>query len=161
MRQGSAEHQAIANAYVETLLQMGIEARLTIIDAAQYVERTNEFDFDMTYLRRSMSLSPGNEQTLYWGSDGVEQPGSRNWAGVGSAAVDAMIETMVEAQDHEGFTAAVRALDRALMAGRYVVPFWYTPASRLAISQGLHFPVNLPIYGDWTGFLPEVWWYQE
>jgi len=161
LRQGSAEHQAIANAYVETLLQMGIEARLTIIDAAQYVERTNEFDFDMTYLRRSMSLSPGNEQTLYWGSDGVGQPGSRNWAGVGSAAVDAMIETMVEAQDHEGFTAAVRALDRALMAGRYVVPFWYTPASRLAISQGLHFPDNLPIYGDWTGFLPEVWWYQE
>jgi len=159
--QGSAEQQAIANSFIDSVQRLGIEARLTIIDAAQYVERTNEFDFDMTYMFRPMSLSPGNEQTLYWGSAGVDQPGSRNWAGVNSQAVDAMITTMVEARSRDGFLAAVRALDRALMAGRYVIPFWYAPNSRLAISQGLHFPNNLPIYGDWTGFLPEVWWYQE
>lgn len=159
--QGSAEQQAIANSFLEAVQRLGIEARLTIIDAAQYIERTNQFDFDMAYMFRPMSLSPGNEQSLYWGSDGVSQPGSRNWAGVASPAVDALITTMVEARSHDAFVASVRALDRVLMAGRYVIPFWYAPQSRLAISQGLQFPNNLPIYGDWTGFLPEVWWYQE
>ena len=161
LQQGSSEHQAIANSYVEGLGRLGITAQLTVIDSAQYVQRTNGYDFDMTYLRRYMSLSPGNEQTLYWGSNGVEQPGSRNLAGVNEPAVEAMISTMVEARSHEDFTAAVRALDRVLMAGRYVVPFWYSPVSRLAISEGLHYSNILPIYGDWTGFLPEVWWYQE
>lgn len=159
--QGSAEHQAIANAFIEAVSRLGIAAHLTVIDAAQYVERTNRYDFDMTYMLRLMSLSPGNEQTLYWGARGVSQPGSRNWAGVNEPAVDALISQMVESRSHEDFTAAVRALDRVLMAGRYVVPFWYSPVSRLAITEGLRFPQTLPIYGDWTGFLPEVWWYQE
>ncbi len=159
--QGSAEQQAIANSFIEAVRRLGIEARLTVIDAAQYVERTNDFDFDMTYLLRAMSLSPGNEQILYWGSEGASQPGSRNWAGVELPAVDSLISTMVEARSQADFVAAVQALDRVLMAGRYVIPFWYAPESRLAIAQGLHFPDVLPIYGDWTGFLPEVWWYQE
>jgi peptide/nickel transport system substrate-binding protein len=161
LQQGSAEQQAIANTYVQALETLGIAARVATIDAAQYVERTNAYDFDMTYLLRLMSLSPGNEQTLYWGAAGVSQPGTRNLPGVSSAAVEALIATMVEARSHAEFTAAVRALDRVLMAGRYVIPFWYSPVSRLAVADGLHFPDALPIYGDWTGFLPEVWWYQE
>lgn len=161
LQQGSAEQQAIANSYLQALDALGISAQLTVIDAAQYVQRTTVYDFDMTYLRRLMSLSPGNEQTLYWGAVGVDEPGSRNLPGVDSAAVEALISTMVEARSPEDFTAAVRALDRVLMAGRYVIPFWYAPVSRLAVADGLHFPDHLPIYGDWTGFLPEVWWYQE
>jgi len=159
LRQGSSEQQAIANSYIGALERLGITATLTVIDSAQYVERTNRYDFDMTYLRRYMSLSPGNEQTLYWGANGVDTPGTRNLAGVNQPAVEAMIQAMVEASDPEDFTAAVRALDRVLMAGRYVIPFWYAPTSRLAVAEGLHFPETLPIYGDWTGFLPEVWWY--
>ncbi|MCB1396009.1 MAG: ABC transporter substrate-binding protein [Rhodobacter sp.] len=161
LQQGWSEYQVVANAYISSLQSLGIRASLTVIDPAQYVERTNATDFDMTYMLRPMSLSPGNEQSLYWGSAGVDVPGTRNWAGVDDPAVDAMIATMLEARSREAFTAAVRALDRLLMAGRYVVPFWYSPVSRLAVAQGLHFPDVLPIYGDWTGFLPEVWWYQE
>jgi len=161
LRQGSSAQQAIASTYIEALQRLGITATLTTIDAAQYVERSNQYDYDMTYIRRLMSLSPGNEQTLYWGAAGVETPGTRNLAGVDEPAVEAMISTMVEARDPEDFTAAVRALDRVLMTGRYVIPFWYAPVSRLAIDGGLQFPDSLPIYGDWTGFLPEVWWYQE
>ena len=161
LRQGSSAQQAIASTYIEALQRLGITATLTTIDAAQYVERSNQYDYDMTYIRRLMSLSPGNEQTLYWGAAGVETPGTRNLAGVDEPAVEAMISTMVEARDPEDFTAAVRALDRVLMTGRYVIPFWYAPVSRLAIDGGLQFPDSLPIYGDWTGFLPEVWWYNE
>tara|TARA_R110002072_G_scaffold300166_1_gene477055 strand:+ start:509 stop:2347 length:1839 start_codon:yes stop_codon:yes gene_type:complete len=160
LRQGSSEQQAIANSFIGALERLGITATLTVIDPAQYVERTNQYDFDMTYLRRYMSLSPGNEQTLYWGANGVDTPGTRNLPGVNEPAVESMIRAMVEARDPEDFTAAVRALDRVLMAGRYVIPFWYAPTSRLALAEGLQFPPTLPIYGDWTGFLPEVWWLQ-
>ena len=159
--QGQAEIQTAAATFIGALETLGITARLSLIDSAQYVQRTNEYNFDMTYTQRLMSLSPGNEQVLYWGSGGVTQPGSRNWAGVNDPAVDALIDTMLSAQDSDAFTAAVRALDRVLMAGRYAIPFWFSPVSRLAISQTLHFPEHLPIYGDWTGFMPEVWWYQE
>ncbi|HHX90994.1 MAG TPA: ABC transporter substrate-binding protein [Paracoccus sp.] len=161
LRQGSGEVLAIANAYITALEQLGVQARLAVIDSAQYVERTNAYDFDMTHFVRLMSLSPGNEQMLYWGSEGVDQPGSRNLAGVSSPAAETMIATLLETDDAATFTAATRALDRVLMAGRYAVPFWYAPVSRLAVTRGLHYPEHLPIYGDWTGFMPEVWWHEE
>ncbi len=159
--QGQAEIQATAAAYVESLGYLGIAARVSTIDSAQYVERTNTYNFDMTYAQRLMSLSPGNEQVLYWGAEGVTQPGTRNFAGVNDPAVESLIDTMLAATSDADFTAAARALDRALMAGRYAIPFWFAPVSRMAVSRNLHFPATLPIYGDWTGFLPEVWWYQE
>lgn len=161
LQQGWSEYQVVASAYIGALQALGMSVRLTVIDPAQYVERTNATDFDMTYMLRPMSLSPGNEQALYWAAAGADVPGTRNLAGVRDPAVDAMIARMLEARSREDFTAAVRALDRLLMAGHYVVPFWFSPVSRLAIDRDLHFPDNLPIYGDWTGFLPEVWWYQE
>lgn len=159
--QGQSEIQATAAAFAEDLRALSIEARVSLVDSAQYVERTNAYDFDMTYSLRLMSLSPGNEQTLYWGAGGVDTPGTRNFAGVHDPAVEAMIQAMLTATSDEDFTAAVRALDRVLMAGRYAIPFWFSRVSRMAVQSGLHFPDRLPIYGDWTGFLPEVWWYQE
>lgn len=159
LRQGQADLQAIATSYIAMLDQIGVTARLSVVDPAQYVLRTNEYDFDLTHILRLMSLSPGYEQYLYWGAEGAERPGSRNLAGVRDPGVDAMIAAMVTATETETFTAAARALDRALMAGRYVIPLWYAPASRMAVDARLRFPERLPLYGDWTGFLPEVWWF--
>lgn len=112
----------------------------------------------MTWYERALSLSPGNEQMLYWGSAGVTEPGSRNWMGMNSPAAEAMITEMVNADGPENFTAAVRALDRILTAGRYVIPVSFSPVSRLAHEASLHYPETLPLYGDWPGFLPETWW---
>ncbi|WRH61224.1 MAG: extracellular solute-binding protein [Fuscovulum sp.] len=150
-----------ATIYVEGLKRLGIEARVTTVDSAQYKERTTNYDFDMTHYIRSLSLSPGNEQTLYWGSAGVTEPGTRNWMGMNSPAAEAMIATMVAAADEAEFVAAVQALDRVLTTGRYVIPIWYSDVSRLAHRKELKYPERLPLYGDWPGFQPEVWWYQE
>ena len=150
-----------ATIYVEGLKRLGIEARVTTVDSAQYKERTTHYDFDMTHYIRSLSLSPGNEQTLYWGSAGVTEPGTRNWMGMNSPAAEAMIATMVAARDQDDFIAAVQALDRILTTGRYVIPIWYSDVARLAHRQELKYPERLPLYGDWPGFQPEVWWYQE
>lgn len=158
---GANETRQIVDLYVEALELAGVEVTVTAIDNAQYKERTLEYDFDMTWYRRSTSLSPGNEQKLYWGSAMRDTPGSRNWMGAASPAIDAMIDAMLTAEDQEGFIAATRALDRLLTAERYVIPTWYTDHSRLAHVKEIHFPERLPIYGDWAGFLPDVWWYAD
>lgn len=158
---GANETRQIVDLFVEALETAGVEVAVTPVDNAQYKERTQGFDFDMTWYRRSLSLSPGNEQKLYWGSAMRETPGSRNWMGVASPAIDAMIDEMLRAEDQDGFTAATRALDRLLTAGRYVIPVWYTDHSRLAHVKEIRFPERLPVYGDWIGFLPDVWWYEE
>ena len=158
---GADDNIAAANIYVEALKRLGIAATVTTVDSAQYKERTTAYDFDMTHYIRSLSLSPGNEQTLYWGAAGVTEPGTRNWMGMDSPAAEAMIKTMVSSTDRTEFVAATQALDRILISGRYVVPFWYSSVSRLAHVKQLQFPAKLPIYGDWLGFQPEVWWYQE
>ena len=159
--QGEDDMLSIANIYIEALRRLGIAVTVTSVDSAQYKERTNAYDFDMTHYIRSLSLSPGNEQTLYWGSAGVTEPGTRNWMGMNSPAAEAMIKTLLTATDPEEFTAATRALDRVLTSGRYVVPIWYSDVSRIAHAKQLHYPDRLPIYGDWLGFQPDVWWYQD
>jgi len=159
--QGADEMISIANIYIEALKRLGIDAHVTTVDNAQYQERTNAYDFDMTHYIRGLSLSPGNEQMLYWGSKGVTEPGTRNWMGMNSPAAEAMINTLLSSTNKDDFVTATQALDRILITGRYVVPIWYSNISRMAHSKHLRFPEKLPLYGDWTGFQPDVWWYQE
>jgi len=106
----------------------------------------------------AMSLSPGNEQKLYWGSAGVTEPGTRNYMGINSPAAEAMIDAILTAGNIEDFNAGVQALDRVLTTGRYVVPFWFSDKSFIAHKANLHFPANTSVYGDWVGFMPDVWW---
>ena len=108
-----------------------------------------------------LSLSPGNEQKLYFGPKGVTEPGTRNYMGAKDPAIEPMIDKMLNAVDQAEYVAAVKALDRVLTAGRYVVPFGYDVVSRLAHDSTMKFPDRLPMYGDWTGFLPDVWWIEK
>nr|WP_254054803.1 extracellular solute-binding protein [Pseudophaeobacter sp. EL27] len=161
LRQGDSEMKTVVEIYARALERLGIALTPEAVDNAQYVGRQNSFDFDLTRVRRELSLSPGNEQKLYWGSAGAEQPGSRNLMGVASPAVDAMIDTMLSVKAPEDFVAATRALDRVLTAGRYVIPIWSFDKGRIAHARELKFPQTLPIYGDRTGFMPDVWWHEE
>ena len=161
LRQGDSEMQTVVEIYTRALERPGIKAITETVDNAQYVSRQNEYDFDMTHYRRDLSLSPGNEQYLYWGRDGVTQTGSRNLMGVDSPAVEALIPAMLNATSAENFISAVRALDRVLTSGRYVIPIWQFDKSRIAHAKELHFPDTLPIYGDRPQFMPTVWWYED
>jgi len=161
LRTGSAEIGATVDIYVAALERLGIRPELTVVDSAQYRERTQVYDFDMAYYAVGLSLSPGNEQMLYWGSAGVTEPGTRNWMGMNVPAAEAMVSALLNAESREGFLAASRALDRVLTAGRYVIPFSHSPIARIAHVKELHYPADrLPIYGDWIGFQPDVWWYE-
>ncbi len=152
---------AMMDIYARALSRLGITLRVQTVDNAQYAERVAQYDFDLTMMRRSLSLSPGNEQMFYWGSDGVNAPGSRNLMGMTSPAAEEMIRTMLQADDREDFVAATRALDRVLTAGRYVIPIHRYAVGRIAHKAELTYPAeSVPIYGDGIGFLPTVWWHE-
>jgi peptide/nickel transport system substrate-binding protein len=108
-----------------------------------------------------VSLSPGNEMNFYFGSAVVNEPSNRNWMGANSPAIDSLIGAILAARTREDFIDTTRALDRVLTSGRYIIPVWFAKVSRLAHSKHLKFPERLPVYGDWPGFQPDVWWYEE
>ena len=162
LRQGDAGMRTIAGIYARALERLGITLTVETVDNAQYVARISDYDFDMARIRRDLSLSPGTEQRNYWGSAGATQPGSRNLMGAVNPAIDALIDRMLNARSSEDFTAAVRALDRVLTTGRYVIPIWQFDKGRIAHVRELKYPGRLPLYGDravW--FMPEVWWFEN
>jgi peptide/nickel transport system substrate-binding protein len=161
LTQGASEPQQIVDIFVSSLGRLGITPTITTVDSAQFTERTNGFDFDMAWYTRGLSLSPGNEQLLYWGIESADTPGSRNWMGVKSPAIEAMVNEMLNAESQENFVAAVQALDRILTTGRFVLPVWHSTVSRIAHSANLKYPETTPVYGDWIGFQPDVWWYED
>jgi len=154
-----AQASAMMDIYARALDRLGITLDIESVDSAQYAERVAQFDFDLTMMRRSLSLSPGNEQRFYWGAEHADSPGSRNLMGMTSPAAGAMIDAMLTAPDRAAFTAAVRALDRVLTAGRYVIPIHRYAVGRIAHKAELAYPEDsVPIYGDGIHFLPTVWW---
>ena len=159
--QNATESRNILDIYLAALGRLGITPTITAVDSAQYKERTQSFDFDMAPYIRGLSLSPGNEQKLYWGAEMANVEGSRNWMGVEDPAIDEMIDTMLAAASQEDFTAATKALDRLLTANRYVIPIWYNNVSHVAHVKELRYPEHVPMYGDWLGYQPELWWWEE
>ena len=158
---GSSEPETMIQMYLQSLARIGIVPTVTQVDGAQFKERTDNYDFGMTFYRRAVSLSPGNEQTLYWGSSSADTAGSRNLMGVKSPAIDAMIERLLTSQDQEDFRAAAQAIDRLLTAGRYVIPIYQWNVARIAHDANLRFPDKIPLFGDWPGWHPDVWWCEE
>jgi peptide/nickel transport system substrate-binding protein len=148
------EQERLALAFSRTLRRVGIEAQVRTIDATQFERRRIAFDFDMMEYRWEQSLSPGNEQSFYWGSAAADQNGSRNYMGVKSKAIDAMIAALLAARSQQDFAAAVRALDRVLLSGFYVVPLYHLPVQWVARWTRIEHPKRTSLFG----YLPETWW---
>ncbi|MEX3008944.1 extracellular solute-binding protein [Hoeflea sp. TYP-13] len=146
--------EKIALAYQRNLAALGIELRIHTVDDAQYQRRSQNYDYDMIMKSYSASLSPGTEQIWRWDSRSRDVPGTFNYAGTADPAIDAMIEAMLEARSQEDFTAAVRAFDRVLISGHYVVPLYYLPGQRVAYRSNLEHPAFTPIYG----YVLPAWW---
>lgn len=127
----SPAFERIALPYVHNLRRLGIDVNVRLVDAAQYQQRTDNFDFDMIVTVWGQSDSPGNEQRDFWGSAAADQPGSRNLAGIKDEVVDALIERLIAAPDRESLIARTRALDRVLLWGHYVVPHWHVQQDRV------------------------------
>ena len=150
------DQERLAMTFAQTLRLAGITAHIRNVDAVQYDQRRITFDYDMIQYRWEQSLSPGNEQAFYWGAAAADFQGSRNYMGVRSAAIDAMIAAMLKATAREDFVAAVGALDRMLMSGTYVVPLFYLPDQWVARWSYIRRPAVTSL----SGYVPETWWHE-
>jgi peptide/nickel transport system substrate-binding protein len=148
------KQERLALVYAQSLRRIGVSARVRLVDEVQYQRRRQAFDFDMMPGAWVASPSPGNEQRSRWGSQSADQPGSFNLAGVREPAVDATIAALLAASTHDDFVAAVRALDRTLLSGFYIVPFFYAPDQWVAHADKLRHPAHMPLFGSTI----ETWW---
>ncbi len=148
------EQERLLLTYTRAIKRAGIEASVRIVDSAQYQRRKQTYDFDMIQNRWGASLSPGNEQTFRWSSKAADREGTFNYAGVKNEAVDAMIGAMLQAKSREDFVSAVRALDRVLMSGHYVIPLFHLPKLWVAHWRELQHPETPPF----SGVDIDTWW---
>ena len=148
------DQERIALAYMRDLKRAGIEASVRAVDGVQFDQRRLGFEFDMIQNRWDQSLSPGNEQSFYWGSEAADNQGTRNYMGAKDPATDALIAAMLEARGHPAFVSAVRALDRVLMSGFYAIPLFNVREQWIARWNRIERPAATAL----TGYLPETWW---
>jgi microcin C transport system substrate-binding protein len=150
--------ERIALPYKQQLELLGIGVSIKTVDSAQYQRQTQTFDYDIIVGNWGQSLSPGNEQRDFWGSEAAGRDGSRNYVGIANPAIDKLIDTIIFAPDRASLITACKALDRALIWNHYVVPMWYIDYERTARWDRFGRPEKLPDYS--TGF-PTVWWWDE
>ena len=150
----SPSDEKIALAYQSNLKKLGITMDVRTVDSSQYQERLLSYDFDMIKRYWGVSLSPGNEQQFYWGSEVGQKDGSRNYPGINNPAVDALIEKLISAKNREELTTAIHALDRILLWGHYVVPLYHSNKDRIAYWDFFEYPDKIPLYG----IVIESWW---
>jgi len=141
------QEERLASAYAQSLARIGVSANVRLVDEVQYQRRRTAFNFDMMIAAWTASPSPGAEQRARWGSISANMPGAYNICGVASPAIDAMIDKMLAADSREDFVAAVRALDRLLISGFYVVPLFYAPDQWVAYSSKIGVPEQTPLFG--------------
>jgi peptide/nickel transport system substrate-binding protein len=148
------DQERIALAYQRDLKRAGIEANVRAVDPVQFDQRRLGYEFDMLQNRWDQSLSPGNEQAFYFGSQAADIPGTRNYMGAKEPAIDALIAVLLEVRERPAFVSAVRALDRALMSGFYAIPVFNMQEQWIARWNRIERPVATAL----TGYLPETWW---
>lgn len=139
--------ERLALSYKQSAAKLGIDIEIRLVDDAQYQARKGSFDYDMTVVRYSSSLSPGAEQIFRWGSRSQDMEGSFNFAGTAEPAIDATIEALLAARNEDEFRDAVRAYDRVLISGHYVVPLYHLGERRIARWSRVSRPEKTSLYG--------------
>lgn len=152
----SRDQERIALAFSRDLKRAGIEISVRAVDGVQFDQRRLAFDFDMIQNRWDQSLSPGNEQSFYWGSEAADHQGTRNYMGAKDPTIDTMIAAMLQAHDHPDFVSAVRGLDRVLMSGFYAIPLYNVQEQWIARWNRIERPAVTAL----SGYLPETWWHR-
>jgi microcin C transport system substrate-binding protein len=145
--------------YKPSLERLGVTVTVRTVDDAQYENRLRQWDFDIVTTSWGQSLSPGNEQRGFWGTQAADQPGSRNICGIKNPAVDAMIERVIFTKNRDDLVAATKALDRVLLWNHYVVPQWTYGKTRSARWDRFSRPDPLPKYG--LSAFPTIWWWDK
>ncbi|WP_297809679.1 extracellular solute-binding protein [uncultured Helicobacter sp.] len=146
--------ERVAIPFQKNLQTLGITMKIRIVDISQYINQLRQFDYDMIVSVFPQSLSPGNEQAFFWGSNAADAEGSYNYIGIKNEVIDALITKVIQAKDYQELLVSTRALDRVLLWGYYMIPHFHTKTFRVAFWDFLEHPEITPIYN--VGF--ETWW---
>jgi microcin C transport system substrate-binding protein len=149
------QFERIVLPFKKNLERLGITVEVRVVDTAQYTRRLDDFDFDMVVVRFPVTSSPGNELRGYWGSEFADQKGSSNVIGIEDPVVDSLIEAIIAAPDRQALVARVRALDRVLQWGHWVIPHYYIAYDRLAYWNKFGMPEVIPDQGVQV---LDTWW---
>ncbi|MGA7387890.1 MAG: extracellular solute-binding protein [Pseudolabrys sp.] len=144
--------------YIKNLGVLGIDATLRVVDPVQYRARVDGFDFDITVERFSFSATPGDSLRTFFSSQAAATKGTQNLAGISDPAVDTLVDIIIAAKTRAELTAACKALDRVIRAGRYWIPHWYKASHWIAYWDVFGHPASKPRY--FRG-IPETWWYDR
>ena len=153
----SPAFERIVLPFKDNLKKLGISVNVRTIDSSQYQKRLENFDFDMIVYSFRQSLSPGNEQRNFWGSDAADTNGSRNIIGIKNPLIDSLIEEVIGAKDREGLITATKALDRILLWNHYVIPQWHISSYRVLYWDIFDKPLVRPKYSLGT----DTWWVDD
>ncbi|MEO0392461.1 MAG: ABC transporter substrate-binding protein, partial [Pseudomonadota bacterium] len=153
----TGQEEGVVLEWVRTLERLGITARIRSVDGTQFRQRLNSFDYDVVNYRWINTLSPGVEQRLYWSSENADVEGTRNYAGIRSDAVDALVNGIADAQSRDSLIAHARALDRVLTHGHYAVLLYHLGHDLVAYWPPVDRPDVTPLYG----MVIEAWWSEE
>ena len=157
--ESSSVYEGLINPWIANLKKLGIDANFRVVDASQYISRVKSFDYEATILGIPQSLSPGNEQRYYWGSNTIDQEGSRNYMGISNPAIDAIIELVINAKTHQEQITATRALDRILLHSHFAVPLHHSDKFRVAYWNKFSRPEIPPKYDYQFIYGPYFWWH--
>jgi len=142
----SKDFERVVHPFRRNLQRIGIKTSIRLVDVSQYINRLNNFDFDLVSLRKGQSISPGNEQSGHWGCDSIMEPGTSNWSGVCHPVIDQLVSKLIMADTREELVQTTKALDRVLLSLHFVIPQWYLPAYRIAYWNKFSHPDVAPIY---------------
>jgi len=142
--------------FIKNLKLLGIEANFRLVDPPQFQRRLNDFDFDATVRRFSVSTVPGESLRAFFGSKAASMQGSNNLSGIADPIVDLLVEQVIGADSREKLRTACKVLDRRLRAGRYWVPQWYSGTHKLAYWDEFARPSAPPPTYDRA--IPTIWW---
>lgn len=142
----SKDFERVVHPFRRNLQRIGIKTSIRLVDVSQFINRLNNFDFDLVSLRKGQSISPGNEQSGHWGCESIMEPGTANWSGVCHPVIDQLVNQLIMADTREELVQTTKALDRVLLSLHFVIPQWYLPAYRIAYWNKFSHPDVAPIY---------------
>ena len=155
--QTSPAFDRIVNPYIENLRSVGIDARLERVDTAQYVQRRQDGDWDLTNQSPGQGFEPGSALRQWFGSETADDS-SRNIMRLRDPAVDRLIRVVQAAETLEELRPAVRALDRVLRAQGFWIPQWESGENWVAYWDQYDHPEELPPLA--VG-VTDFWWFDE
>lgn len=149
------ETQRLTLPFIRNLQRAGIDAKLRLMDVAQWRNRIEQMDFDIYTARNNFFPPPGTELRIYFGCEAPNDPGRGNRMGYCNPIADELIDRIISAHDLETLKATTRALDRVLLWNFMVIPLFYPDQIWFAYWDRFGFPERQAKYS--VGF-PDTWW---